>query len=48
MVLDEIIPNITDKYFAELELLKIDVASEFRDSADYKSLTPGSNMLHIV
>ena len=31
-------PNPTDKYFAELELLKIDMASEFREPAESQTL----------
>ena len=32
MVFNEIIPNPTDEYFAELEGLMVDVVSESRDS----------------
>ena len=38
VVFNEIIPNPTNEYFAELEQLKIDVASESCDPADYQFL----------
>ena len=37
-VFHDINPNPTDEYFAELERLKIDVASESRNPADYQFL----------